>query len=55
MLAAMLRCGGVDPARFTAARIGVPVTVPAAAARQPVLDLPAVVRCARAGQFDRFR
>ena len=55
MLAAMLRCGGVDPARFTAARIGLPETVPATAARQPALDLAAVERCARAGQFDRFR
>lgn len=55
MLDAMLRCAGADPARFTAAGIGVPVSIPALDAPPPLPNLAALEACEKRGDFDRLR
>jgi len=56
MLDGMLRCGGADPARFAAARIGQPVAVPPLGAAPPRLaDLAAITVCERDGRFAALR
>lgn len=55
MLAAMLRCGGADPGRFAAARIGEPVAVAPLGMPPPSPDLAAIAACERAGRFDDLR
>ena len=55
MLEGMLRCGGADPARFAAARIGQPVPVPPLGAPPPPADLVAISVCERDGRFAALR
>lgn len=55
MLEAMLRCGGADPARFAAARIGEPVAIAPLGALPPVPDFAAIGRCEREGRFRGLR
>jgi L-ascorbate metabolism protein UlaG (beta-lactamase superfamily) len=55
MLEGMLRCGGADPARFAAARIGQPAPVPPLGSPPPPADLAAVAVCERDGRFAALR
>jgi L-ascorbate metabolism protein UlaG (beta-lactamase superfamily) len=55
MLDAMLRCGGADPGRFAAVRIGEPVTIAPLGTPPPPPDLAAIDACRRAGRFAALR
>ncbi len=55
MLAAMLRCGGVDAARFVDHAIGNSFDVPAIGTPPAAPDDAGIARCRAEGRFDRFR
>ncbi|MET0307995.1 MAG: MBL fold metallo-hydrolase [Sphingomonas sp.] len=55
MLEGMLRCGGADPARFAAVRIGQPVPIAPLGTPPPAPDFAAIDACQRAGRFDALR
>ena len=55
MLDGMLRCGGADPARFAAVRIGEPVAIAPLGAPPPPADLAAIAVCERDGRFAALR
>lgn len=55
MLAAMLRCGGTDAARFVDHPIGQSFDVPAIGVPPPVPSDEGIAHCRAAGAFDRFR
>jgi len=55
LLAAMLGCAKADPARFAAAGIGEPVSIPPLSPAPPSPDMAGIDACARAGRFDGFR
>jgi L-ascorbate metabolism protein UlaG (beta-lactamase superfamily) len=55
MLRAMLRCAGVESARFAEAGIGRPIAIPQLAAPPPRPDHDGIAACARAGAFDSMR
>jgi L-ascorbate metabolism protein UlaG (beta-lactamase superfamily) len=54
LLAAMLACGGAEPDRFAAAKIGETISVPPLSPAKP-LDMARVRACDQAGRFARFR
>jgi L-ascorbate metabolism protein UlaG (beta-lactamase superfamily) len=55
MLAGMLRCGGEDPRRFAAVRIGQPVAVAPLGTPPPAPDFAAIAACERDGRFAALR
>ncbi len=55
MLDAMLRCGGADPGRFAAVRIGAPVAIAPLGSPPPVPDFAAIEACHKAGRFAALR
>ncbi|MBQ1500779.1 MAG: MBL fold metallo-hydrolase [Sphingomonas sp.] len=55
MLRGMLRCAGVDPARFAAHRIGESFTVPPLGTPPAPPDYAALGHCIQAGRFDALR